>query len=102
MRDTAGKTAKVAPAGRFFDCIHHEYTTGRRNAAIDHEVIGQAEILHLHAIGIFPNAIAAPLHRAAQIPQAAHGEIARRIAIAKHGPAKGAHEAKLISRARIS
>ena len=42
------------------------------------------------------------MHRTLQMRQASHGEIPRRIAIAQHGPAKRAHEAKLISRAGIS
>jgi hypothetical protein len=50
----------------FCNRIHHKNTTRRSNAAIKHEVIGQAEILDLHAIGIFPGAIGAPMNRTAQ------------------------------------
>jgi len=101
MRDTSGEARQVTPARGFCNRVHHQNTARSRNAAIKHEVIGQAEILHLHAIGILPGARCAPMHRTVQKRQAACGEIARRIAVAQHWPAKCAHEAKFIRRARI-
>jgi arylformamidase len=101
MRDTSGKAHQVPPARSFCNRVHHKGATGRGDAAIKHEIIGQAEILHLHAIGIFPGAIGAPMNRTAQMRQAPHGEIPRRIAVAQHRPTKRAHEAKLIRRAGI-
>ncbi len=66
MRDTAGKARQVAPTRRICNRVHHHYTTCRRNAAIKHQVIGQAEILYFHAIGIFPDARCAAMHGTTQ------------------------------------
>ena len=101
MRNTAGEARQITPARGLCNRVHHNRTTGGGNATIKHEIIGQAEILHLHAISIFPGTIGAPMHRAAQMRQAAHGEIPRRIAVTQHRSAQRAHEAKLINRAGI-
>jgi len=65
MRNTAGEARQIAPARGICNRVHHKRTTGGGNATIKHEVIGQAEILHLHAIGIFPGTRSPPLHRTA-------------------------------------